>query len=230
MHSTCRPGQVRNSPLDQGRARRHDVLAVVEQEQQVARAQVIRQPEGKGPLLPPGLGRVGAGSPLPHAEDAGHDLRHELGLSRRREVHQPHAVVEVLYQLGRELKGQLGLTHTPTSREGAESIGHQGSAQLYELSVTADEGSELKRKVVGIGVERLQEAGTPLRGRDGRARTGDGVWTGCSSEACPDPPRRRLRAGSSPEVPSPSPTRPLARHGRGQTQSDLMDGQPGVAR
>ena len=84
------------------RSRAEDLLAVVEQKQQVLRREESR--EGVQQRLP---------GPLAHAKGAGNGRKDELGVPQRRQIDEYGAIAECARQVVADLEGESGLARTP---------------------------------------------------------------------------------------------------------------------
>ena len=118
-------------------ARIDDVLAVIQQHQEV--------------LPPDGVNEgVGRGQALVHwyAEHVGHGDRDEFRVLQGREVHEPYPVARAVQEPGCELEREPGLARATRAGESHQTRSGQQPAHLAELSLAADEAGHLDREVV----------------------------------------------------------------------------------
>jgi hypothetical protein len=127
------------------RAGLHHVLAVVQNEQELAGLEGIRE----------GLGERAARR-LAQAQRPGHALRDERRLRQRRQLHHPDPIRVVLEELSGELQGQTGLAAAGRPREREQPRARQQAPQLVDLALPADEARRLERQVVGQELQRAE--------------------------------------------------------------------------
>ena len=128
-------GQVRaaaEQSLGEARDRLDQVLAVVEQEQLPAIADVL----GEGDLRRPVGGEPGV-------QRLGDRRADQLGLAERRQLDRPDPVGEILPPLARKLQRQPGLAAAAGPGQGEEPRVAQQRRDLGQLALAADEAGQL---------------------------------------------------------------------------------------
>jgi hypothetical protein len=85
---------------------------------------------------------------LPHPENRGHRLRHEIGVGERGELDQPHPVLDVLRRLRGDREGEARLARAPGTGEGQKPALREQSLDLCRLALAPDEAGQLQRQVV----------------------------------------------------------------------------------
>ena len=122
-----------------------DLLEVVQDEEELAVAEVLLQTREYG------LARV------PGGPDSDGDLgRNDRRIRYRREVDKPHAVVERRKLTISHLQRQPGLAGAPGPGEGEEAGAFQRILHLPHGLLATDEAAHLGGEVVGAGVKRSQ--------------------------------------------------------------------------
>ena len=123
----------------EGRCRAHQVLAVVDHQQQRAfRAEELHDAAGRGDA-----------GPGTHPQGAQDGLRHRLLVLGRVQLAQPRAVAEGGQLVGRSLHRQPGLAHSAGSGHRDQRRPRHRRGQLTELVRPADERADLDRQVPG---------------------------------------------------------------------------------
>src|SRR2546428_3277950 len=118
--------------LDEIRARSHEVLAVVQEEQEVSSSDGIHERGDEGPAWL-----------LSYAERGRHLPRNERRVGDRREFDKPDAVFEIVEHVSCKLQRQSRLACAARSGEGHEPLRTHDPRQLGQLSLAADELREL---------------------------------------------------------------------------------------
>ena len=147
----CGPQQVGDD-----RCGRDDLLEVVEHEQH----RLVAQPVGE---------RIGdrPGGPLRDADRAGDPGGDQHRVADRLERYEEDAVREVVRDAGGELERQSRLARAARPGQRQQPGRAEQGRRLGQLGVATDEGRQLGRQVVGMGV------GCPRRGELGRQPVDD---------------------------------------------------------
>ncbi len=140
------------------------LLAVVEDEQQTAAARVLGH-----------RARERLARPAAHAERGGRRAHDALGVVRRREVHEPHAVREAAEHLASHLQREARLADAAGADQGHESRAGEHRLRPLDLGRAADERRAGGRQVVrrrsgGRGLEGGERFGEVRHGGVARAR------------------------------------------------------------
>ena len=173
-------------------ARVHNVLAIVEHEQEAPVARELEQ------CLEHRMPRV-----FLHAERGGHRLRHQPGIADRREFDQPHAVRIIVEHLCRHLQRQARLAEASAAQQRQEPRLAEQPGDFGEFALARDERRQLLRQVVRRLRERPQgrklslqrrmhDLAAPARAGPGRAAgPAPGRAAKCPAAAGRRPARRR---------------------------------------
>ncbi len=188
---------------DQRGARGHQVLAVVQDEERLARTHVIRQDGGR---LPPGR--------LAHSERRRHHRRNEPRIGDAGQLDQPDAVGELSDQLVGHRKRQAGLPDPADAGQRDQPPLGQQAPYLGDVPLPADEAGESGGQVVRRADqrERARPFGGPPRPqrRDGPGGPRAIGRPRASPPASGGPIRHRVissRCGSRPDACPPSAAR-----------------------
>jgi hypothetical protein len=111
------------------------VLAVVQHEQQIPIAQVGGERRQR-PLA----------GPVAQAQRERDRLRDEAAVLQRREVDQPDAVAEAVFEVHRDPERQPGLAHSPDAGEREEPRIGQLPLGIGQLAAATDETGQLPRQ------------------------------------------------------------------------------------
>jgi hypothetical protein len=131
--------------LGQAGARVDQVLAVVENDQRLARGQ-MRHERLQSPA------RCGDR----HADGQRRRLRHEHGVAEARQVDEPSAVGQLRPRVRRDLERQPRLAAAPGAGERHEPGAAQQARDLRALALTADERGQLAREVAAARRRRAR--------------------------------------------------------------------------
>ncbi len=143
--------------VGQLRARLDHVLAVVEDEEEGLRPNVVHQRIQARPALL-----------LLDAQPRRHGVDEKCRIAKGGQLDEPNAVDEALELIGGDSERQARLARSARSGQREESIRGQQAPQLLELALASDETRELDRQIVGRSIERSQrcEAGREVRDDD----------------------------------------------------------------
>ena len=133
----CQARAVSQQRLDEMRDRRHQVLTVVEQKQLLAIADVSGDRDLRGAIR----GK-------PRLQGLGDRRADQLGLPERGQLHRPHAGGEIAGPLARQLQREPRLAAATCPRQRQQPRLTQQRGGLGQLTLAADEATELPREVV----------------------------------------------------------------------------------
>ena len=144
-HQDCRARSRPQQALRELGARLHEVLAVVEDQQQVPVPHELQQ---RVDDREPGL--------FLHAQHRRHRLRHETRIVDWSELDQPRAVGKRVEGVGRHLERQPGLAEAAATQQCQQACLGELFSYVDEFAFAPDEGRELLRQVVRRCFKRAQ--------------------------------------------------------------------------
>ena len=121
------------------------LLAVVEDEQRLAAAQLLHQGVDQGPVVL-----------LAQADSLGHGGRDKIGIPHRGEVDPPHPAGMTIGGVGGALEREPRLSAAPGAGQRDQPVVLDELGELGELGVAGDERRQLHRQVVGECIQRTQ--------------------------------------------------------------------------
>ena len=178
---TRMPGHWRRTASASGAQELEDVLAVVQEEERVARLEVGEE-----------RGLRGLARGLPRSQRGECGAGDERRVREGREVDEPDAVGGAVEATGHGLEGEAGLAHAPRAGQRHERARGQQALDLRELPLSPDEAGELARQRGG--------AGRDLRHRPFRRRARSAIELGAYPRLT-TPPSLWRAPQSAPECP-----------------------------
>ena len=132
------------------RTGRHEMFAVVEREEGMARQKII------GERIPQRAPRL-----FTDAQCGGGSLWHEGGIGQWRKLHQPGAVFIFRQQFAGDSEGEPGLATTARAGESEQARRREQPLDLDDLSSAPDKTAQGDRQIVGVTLGR--DCHEPLR-------------------------------------------------------------------
>ncbi len=168
---------VREQAIDERGRVRHEVLAVVHDEQGVAGLERVDEPL-EAVTCPARRGGLEQQVRLARAEDGEQGRDEVVSVGQRRELGEPDAAGGRRDELGRELARQARLAGSAGADERHQAVAREQRADPLALLVTADEARQRGAQVAAPGPRRGGGGRWPVAADDGQVRVAQVVRGG----------------------------------------------------